>query len=107
MDPEDYGVGRKLRTTAKYGLGEIERLKPHITSDSRVLIVGAHIGTLAIPISKLCKDVVAIEANPATYDLLINISLNSAFNCQAIKIAASDKDENIEFFTKQSKFRGQ
>lgn len=107
VDPEDYGIRRKLRTNAKYGLGEIEALKPHITSDSRVLNVGAHIGTLAIPISKLCKDVVAIEANPATYDLLmINIALNSAFNCQAINIAASDKDENIKFLLNRANSGG-
>lgn len=98
IDPKDFGVGRKLRKCGNYGLDEIERLKPHITPDSRVLIVGAHIGTLAIPISKLCKNVVAIEANPNTYDLLkINIALNSASNCQAINIAASDKEENIDF----------
>lgn len=98
IDPEDYGIGKELRMTGRCGSDEIEGLKPHIASDSRVLIVGAHVGTLAIPISKLCKDVVAIEANPVTYDLLkINIALNSASNCQAINIAASDKDENIEF----------
>ncbi|MBE3094206.1 MAG: FkbM family methyltransferase [Actinobacteria bacterium] len=107
VDPEDCGVGRELRMTGKYGLDEIERLKPHITLDSRVLIVGAHVGTLAIPISKLCKDVVAIEANPATYDLLtINIALNSSSNCQAINIAASDKDENIEFLLSRANSGG-
>jgi FkbM family methyltransferase len=107
VDPEDRGVGRKLRVTGKYGLDEIERLRPYITSDSRVLIVGAHIGTLAIPISKFCKDVVAIEANPATYDLLkINIALNSSFNCQAINIAASDKEENIEFLLSRANSGG-
>ena len=98
VDPEDYGVGMNLRTKGKWGLDEIERLKCHITLGSRVLIVGAHIGTFVIPISKLCKQVIAIEANPITYDLLVtNIALNSVSNCQALNIAASDKDENIEF----------
>lgn len=99
VDPEDeYGVGRKMRKTGNYGLGEIERLKRHIALNSKVLIVGAHVGTLAIPISKLCEEVVAIEANPASYDLLTaNIALNSAVNCRAVNIAASDKDESIEF----------
>lgn len=98
VDPEDCGVGKTLRVTGKYGSEEIERLKPHIRSDSNVLIVGAHIGTLAIPISKLVNKVVAIEANPATYALLkANIALNEILNCDAINIAASDKEENIEF----------
>jgi FkbM family methyltransferase len=107
VDPEDFGVGRKLRTRGKYCLDEIERLKPHITPESRVLIVGAHIGALAIPISKLCKNVVAIEANPNTYDLLTtNIALNSASNCRAINIAASDKEENIEFLLSRANTGG-
>ena len=107
VDPEDYGVGISLRVKGQYGLNEIERLKCRITLDSRVLIVGAHIGTLAIPISKLCKEVVAIEANPITYDLLItNIALNSVSNCRAINIAASDKDENIEFLLSRANSGG-
>lgn len=98
VDPEDHGVGRKLRIYGRYGCDELKRLKSYITLDSRVLIVGAHIGTLAIPISKLCKEVFAIEANPITYNLLtLNITLNSAFNCRAINVAASDKSENINF----------
>ncbi|MGH7829880.1 MAG: hypothetical protein ACREP8_06855 [Candidatus Binatia bacterium] len=37
VDPEDFGVGGSLRMKGKYGLKEIERLKCHITLDSRVL----------------------------------------------------------------------
>lgn len=98
VDPEDFGVGKKLRVTGKYGSTELERLRPHITSDCKVLIVGAHVGALAIPISKLCKSVIAIEANPATCDLLkTNILLNSISNCKVLNIAANDKSENISF----------
>lgn len=71
------------------------------------MIVGAHIGTLAIPISKLCKELVAIEANPNTFDLLtMNIALNAAANCRAINIAASDKDENIDFLLNRANSGG-
>jgi len=98
VDPEDIEIGWRLRRSGNYGIDEIERLKPHIKSCSRVLIVGAHIGTLAIPISKLCKDVVAIEANPNTYDHLTkNIALNAISNCHAINIAANNKEESIKF----------
>lgn len=91
-------IGGELRWTGHYGLDEIERIKPKLTSDSRVLIVGAHIGTLAIPLSRHCREVVAVEANPVTYELLtLNVSLNCASNIQAINIAASDKEEGIEF----------
>jgi FkbM family methyltransferase len=107
VDPEDCGVGGELRTNGKYGSDEIQRLKPYIPSDSKVLIVGAHVGTLAIPISKLCKKVVAVEANPATFNLLtMNIALNSASNCQAINIAASDKEESIDFLLSRANSGG-
>ena len=107
VDAEDYGVGGELRTTGNYGSAEVQRLKIHITSASKVLIVGAHVGTLAIPISKLCNQVVAVEANPATYDLLTtNIALNSASNCQAINIAASNKEESIEFLLNRANSGG-
>lgn len=107
VDPEDSAVGRRLRMFGRYGNNEIERLRPHITSSSRVLIVGAHIGTLAIPISKFCKDVVAIEANPYTYELLKkNIGLNNAANCHAINIAASNKEETIKFLLSRANSGG-
>ena len=107
VDPRDSVVGRKLRMRGKYGVEEIERLKPFLTSESRVLIVGTHIGTLAIPMSNLCKEVVAIEANPNTYELLkINISLNSVSNCHAINIAASNREETIRFLLSRANSGG-
>jgi FkbM family methyltransferase len=107
VDPEDFVIGRALRTEGAWALGELERFRSYVTRDSRVLIVGAHIGTLAIPISKLCKEVVAIEANPVTYELLTtNITLNSITNCRTINIAASDKDENIDFLLSRANSGG-
>lgn len=107
VSPEDEGVGRELRMNGMYGVDEIKRLKPFITSASRVLVVGAHIGTLAIPISALCKKVVAIEANPDTYELLTkNIALNAATHCHPLNIAASDKEETIQFLLSRSNSGG-
>lgn len=107
VDPEDYGVGRNLRMNGKYGVDEIERLKPFLASDSKVLIVGAHIGTLAIPISKLCKSVVAVEANPDTCELLRkNILLNDVSNCKTVNIAASNKKEVIRFLMSKANSGG-
>jgi FkbM family methyltransferase len=95
---DDLTVGWKLRRNGQYGSEELQWLKPYLTPESRVLVVGAHIGSLAIPISKICKEVVAIEANPDTFKLLSqNILLNQATNCTAINIAASDKTETISF----------
>jgi len=95
---DDLTVGWQLRRSAKYGINELQLLRPYLKSETSVLVVGAHIGSLAIPISRLCKEVVAIEANPHTFNLLRqNILLNELTNCTAINVAASDKEETISF----------
>lgn len=107
VDPEDYGVGRQLRMFGKYGTDELERLKSRLGTDCRVLVVGAHVGTLAIPLARLSREVVAIEANPVSFELLVtNIALNAAVNCRAINVAASDKDETMEFLLSRSNSGG-
>src|SRR5476649_283472 len=62
VDPEDLGVGGFLLKHGEYGANELKVIDEFITPDSKVLIVGAHIGSLTIPISKKVKEVVAIEA---------------------------------------------
>ncbi len=98
VDPEDFGVGWRLRKDGQYGLDEIESFKPFLTPSSRALVIGSHIGTLALPLARLCAQVVAIEANPKTFGLLTtNIALNGVTNCTAHHIAASNKEEELQF----------
>ena len=97
VDPEDLEVGLKLRSGG-FGLQEIERLKKYINKESKVLIVGTHIGSLAIPLSKHCKEMTAIEANPNTFKLLeINLKLNNNENITPHNIFANDSHEKVEF----------
>jgi FkbM family methyltransferase len=97
VDPEDLEVGEKLRKGG-FGLDEIERLGKYLNAESKVLIVGSHIGSLAIPLAKKCAKLVAVEANPDTFELLkLNISLNDCNNIKAHNIAASDKREQLKF----------
>lgn len=98
VDAADLEVGGKLRTKGEYGIEEINRICNYITDKSSVLIVGAHIGSLAIPIAKKCSKLVAIEANPRNFNLLQkNIELNKITNLTAHNIAASEKSETIRF----------
>lgn len=107
IDPEDYEIGHALRKNGAYGQTDIQTLTPYLTPQARVLIVGAHIGTLAIPIAKKVAQVVAIEANPITYGLLqMNLALNSITNCQAINIAASHQTETLEFLISRANSGG-
>jgi FkbM family methyltransferase len=97
VDPEDLEVGQKLRSGG-FGIEEVQRLKKFIDNKSKVLIVGTHIGSLAIPLSKHCKEVTAIEANPNTYELLeINLQLNNAENITPHNIFANDSHDKVEF----------
>jgi len=98
IDPADLEVSRKLAIKGEYGTEEIIQISKFIDNKSTVLIVGAHIGSLAIPIAKLCSELVAIEANPNNFKLLeTNIKLNDISNILAHNIAASEKDEIIQF----------
>ena len=98
VDPRDLEVGYKLRNYGSYGLDEITRINQLITTKSNVLIVGAHIGSLLIPIAKNCNKVVGIEANPNNFNLLkTNVHLNKAENVSIHNIAASSKEETIKF----------
>ena len=97
VEPEDLEVGQKLRSGG-FGINEVKRLKNFINSNSKVLIVGTHIGSLAIPLSKHCKEITAIEANPNTFELLeINLHLNDAKNITPHNIFANDTPEKVEF----------
>jgi FkbM family methyltransferase len=60
--------------------------------------VGAHIGSVAIPLSKHIEKITAIEAYYPTFvDLNNNIELNSIENIKALNIAVGDKKETIHF----------
>lgn len=98
VDPRDLEVGYKLRNHGSYGLDEISRINELITSESNVLVVGAHIGSLVIPIARMCNKVVAVEANPNNFNLLqTNVHLNKSENISIHNVAASSKQEKIQF----------
>jgi len=98
VDAADLEVGAKLRKKGEYGIDEINRISKFIDNQSSVLIVGAHIGSLAIPVAKICSELVAIEANPNNFKLLqTNIKLNDILNITTHNIAASEREETIQF----------
>src|ERR1700722_4636162 len=83
VDPEDLGVGQELLKSGEYGRAELDLLEKFLTPHSKVLIVGSHIGSLAIPIAKKVKEIYAIEANPNTLRLLApNLALNNISNAR-------------------------
>ena len=99
VDPADQKIGRNLLHLGKLNQLEIDLLKklsrlPHPT----LLVVGAHIGTLALPVAKHFERVIVVEANPKTARLLErNIALQQHQNVRLIQAAASDTPGELEF----------
>jgi FkbM family methyltransferase len=76
----------------------VQLAESHLDRSSRVLVVGAHIGTVAIPLSKICRELVAVEANPVTCERLrLNVLMNERGNIRIIHAAANDVNGTIEF----------
>lgn len=98
VDPADLHVGWSLQHRGAWAQDNLRRLLSHVTPDSRVLVLGAHVGALAIPIARRCRELVAFEANPRTFRLFeINLRLNSISNCRAYQLAAGEKKGSIQF----------
>jgi len=98
LDPRDKFVSESLIKTGRYGAQELERIASFVTKEDSVLIVGAHIGSLAIPLSKRVAKLTAIEANPMTYRMLeINKRLNACANVEIFHAAANHEPGEIEF----------
>jgi FkbM family methyltransferase len=94
----DQAVGAALRRDGVYGFDELALLSKLVSPQSRVLVVGAHVGSIAIPLSRSCSSLSAVEANPKTLELLrCNVKLNDVTNLVVKGFAASDKAGSIEF----------
>jgi len=97
---DDNAIGNSLLSTGVWGLNELSMLSKIIREDDEILFLGAHIGTIAIPLARLCKSVYAIEANPDIFKfLLANIKLNGLNNISAHMIAASNSTGTVDFIS--------
>jgi len=99
VDPEDSGVSASLLQFGSYGDAELDFAKSLVSNQSQILIVGAHLGALAIPLAHKCAQLVGIEANPNTFELLqANARLSGCNNIILFNVAASAADgQTIEF----------
>jgi FkbM family methyltransferase len=107
VDVEDDVVRPRPGGHRTHGEEEIARAVAFLDGEANVLVVGAHIGTIAIPLARRCKALWAIEPNPNAFELLnYNIALNRAANVTPLNFAASDRDEEIEFVANRTNSGG-
>jgi len=104
---EDMQVGRKLSSEGVYSSGELKRLLTLLNPQSDVLVLGGHIGALAIPLSKACRSLTVLEPNPENFRLLeLNLVLNHCDNVRALNLAASDRQEQLRFLASRANSGG-
>lgn len=94
----DLMVGRRLCFNGRYDRELLEFLLGKCEDASQVLIVGAHVGTLVVPLARKVRKVAAVEANPTTLELLrMNVALNGLTNVETHAFAAGDRNTEVGF----------
>jgi FkbM family methyltransferase len=98
----DVMLGRRLSFQGRYDSELLGFLLGKCEAASEVLFVGAHVGALAIPLAKKVNRVVAVEANPRTFELLrMNVVLNGLQNMEIHNFAAGDRNGEVAFLTSE------
>jgi len=98
VDPADNHVSRQLLKTGVYNPDELARYRALIKETDTVLVVGGHIGSIALPLSRSCKSMAIIEANPRTFELLhLNTKVNDLKNVRLFNFAAGSSCGSIDF----------
>jgi FkbM family methyltransferase len=96
-----------LRQGKSYGADEIARIKEIVPKGGSILVVGGHVGTLAIPLSRHASRVTVIEANPRTFGYLAaNVALNGCTNITLVKQAAGERKGAIDFVASKANTGG-
>jgi len=94
--PDDMYVGRHLRKTGCYQRKELSKLGQYITEKSEILVVGAHIGSIGIPLAMKAKSAIFVEPNPSSFRLLqLNVLLNDLKNVRLHNCAVGASEKKI------------
>ena len=94
----DCGVGRHLAFNGSYDTGELEVYRRLVTPETRLLVVGAHIGSILLPLARIVREAVAIEPSPESFQLLgMNVAINGITNCRLYNLAAYDEPGELKF----------
>jgi FkbM family methyltransferase len=100
---QDMSVGWNLADSGAWDEDRIEFLKSRVRPESEVLIVGAHVGALLVPLAKVAARVVGIEPNPETFHLLeMNVKLNGLTNVELCNFAAGDRSGEVDFLVAEA-----
>lgn len=103
----DVVINGSLGFAGSYDKIKLTHLLDGIASDWCVYIVGAHIGTLVVPIAQKARKVIAFEANPVTHRFLCwNMQLNERNNVQVFNCALYNEAVELEFYLNKANSGG-
>lgn len=98
LDERDESVSAALIGKGHYGRQTLRDLKLYLDHTRDLLVLGAHVGALIVPMAGMVRSIAAVEAVPDTFRLLeANLALNGLGNVKAYNIAASDHAGTLEF----------
>ena len=100
VDPRDFAISRSLLKHGSYDWREIQWLARILNEQSSIVFVGAHIGSLLIPIARQSGSgrVIALEPSPRNHHLLkLNLLLNELNSVQVQRVAAGDSEGTVQF----------
>jgi FkbM family methyltransferase len=107
VDPRDNFVAKKLLNNGEYSQHEIKLASLFLKKNSYCLLLGGHIGSLAIPLAKLCKEITIFEANPDSFELLNkNLLLNEIFNVKTFNKAVNHENKSLKFLVSKDNSGG-
>jgi FkbM family methyltransferase len=97
IDPQDFSVSRTLLRHGEYDSGEIAWLKEVLGPETAVIVVvGAHIGALLIPLAGCVQRVIGFESNPRNFRFLeLNILLNRVTNAAIVMKAVGRENTRV------------
>lgn len=96
---QDTTIGKQLGFKGNWDIKEINKIKDKCTSEDVVYVIGTHVGTLLIPLSKKVKHIVGYEANSNTHWYMQqNLHLNSVENVMLFNKAVGDEEKEVEFY---------
>ena len=96
---DDVAIGKHLGFNRGWNVEEVSKLSALIGSEDAVYFLGAHIGTLVVPIARKCKQVIAYEANPDNFTFLNwNIVINQLQTVRTFNLAVGDCKREVNFY---------
>jgi FkbM family methyltransferase len=101
VDATDFHIARQLLVNGEYGMAEIQFVASLMPQNATLIFVGAHIGSVLVPLAKLCKagNILAFEPNLKTYYLLgLNLRLNGLERVQRHPCAIGSGEQGILSF---------